>query len=224
MPTGRVIQWHFDRASRQWKRLQLLRHSATLGIVVISVALLLGIAIACGWLANIGFATACFVLLAAGAILALALLSLIVATFDPERDELARGIERAHPMLMDRLNTLVFLEGLKQTPRVRSYHRRIEAQARAALAEQVPTAPFSSARALVRFCVLAALVLITTWFYLQFRPLLALTIAGSRQDGEAQLAEVFEMPPAEPEPEAVEEPAPWGHVRITDPGRDLTVT
>jgi hypothetical protein len=34
MRTERIIQQHLDQASKQWKWLRFLRHSATLGIIV----------------------------------------------------------------------------------------------------------------------------------------------------------------------------------------------
>lgn len=54
MRTERIIQQHLDQASKQWKWLRFLRHSATLGIIVISVLLLLGVVVACGWLTSGG--------------------------------------------------------------------------------------------------------------------------------------------------------------------------
>ena len=222
-----IIQQHLDQASRQWRWLRFLRHSATLGIIVTSIVLLLGVVIVCGWLTSGGFVTGCLVFLVAAAILTLAFLALIVTTSRPERDELARAIERAHPALMDRLNTLVFLGRLKGTPGIRSYYRRIEGQTHSTLAGQVPTSRFSSARPVARLCALAALVMLTAWFYFQFRPLTTLTAASAQLHGdEEKLEETFEIPPPEPEPEPAspKETALWGEVRITDPGRDLTVT
>ncbi len=225
MRTVHVIQQHLDQASRQWKWLRFLRHSATLGIIVTSIALLLGVFITCGWLTSEGFVTACLVVLVAGAILTLTLLALIVTTSQPGQDELARAIERAHPTLMDRLNTLMFLGKLKQTPRIGSYYRRIAGQTHSTLTGQVPASRFSSARPIARLCALAALVIVTVWFYFQFKPLATFATASPQLHGtKANPEETFEIPPAEPEPESPKETAPWGEVRITEPGRDLTVT
>lgn len=225
MRTERIIQQHLDQASKQWKWLRFLRHSATLGIIVISVLLLLGVVVACGWLTSGGVVTVCLVLLVVGAVLALALLGLVVAVSEPEQDKLARAIERSHPTLMDRLNTLVFLDRLRETPSIRSYYRRIEGQVHSALAGRTLGSPFSSARAVARLCALAALIIVTVWFYLQFTPLAAFTATSTQlQGGKPQPEKPFEIPPAEPEPEPAKETTPWGEVRITKPGRDLTVT
>jgi hypothetical protein len=225
MRTERIIQQHLDQASKQWKWLRFLRHSATLGIIVTFVLLLLGVVVACGWLTSGGVVTVCLVLLVVGAVLALALLGLVVATSEPEQDKLARAIERAHPTLMDRLNTLVFLDRLRETPSVRSYYRRIEGQVHSAFAGRTLGSPFSSARAVARLCALAALIIVTLWFYLQFTPLAAFTATGTQlHGGKPQLEKPFEIPTAEPEPELAKETTPWGEVRIIKPGRDLTVT
>ncbi len=168
-----TIQQRMDEAAARWKWLRLLEYSAMLGIIVTGVVLLLGAVLACGRPANKSVAALCLVLFSVGAVLTLVLWSLIIATSRPEQGRLARAIERAHPILMDRLNTLVFLRRQKDTPCVRSFYRRVEAQASSALAGRSPGRLFSPTRAVIRFCVLVAMVLLTILFYLQFTPLAA---------------------------------------------------
>lgn len=214
-----VIERTLGRASSWWKRLRLLQHSATLGALACLGLLLLGGGRILGWW-GVGFAGVGCVLLALGTSLAWLLIALVVGVTAPERQRLARALERTHPLLRDRLNTLVYLEGERIGPAGRTLARRIDRQAGAVLRQEVPTRPFSAARPLAHLLAFLAVLVATMAFYRHFDPLRPPPAVPP-----APAAPAAEPPLAMPAPEDVVEPeAPWGEVRIIEPGRNLTVT
>jgi hypothetical protein len=213
-----TIQDRLDRAATRWRWLRFLQRTATLGIIVTALVLLLGLAIVCGLIKSKGTVTACLWLLVGGGLLASTVSALIVVACQFEQARLARAIERVYPALLDRLNTLVFLGGRKNMPHVESFYDRIEGQTRSVLGEGAVPSPFSPTHALAHICVLALLLIATVWFYIRLTPF-------DRLHGvDYPRAKLFEMPPTKPPAKALGEPAPWAEIRFAKPGRDLTVT
>jgi hypothetical protein len=140
----------------------------------------------------------------------------------PERGFLARSLERVYPSLLDRLNTLVWLQQ-RGTPAVPDeYRRRIEWQARGALAYE-PQSPVFPAQAVGwRWLAGFVLAVCALAFWARARPWTHLDRnAGVLPD----VTTTETAPPTAPGGEsAAEVKAAWGEVRITEPGRDLKVT
>jgi hypothetical protein len=161
------------------------------------------------------------ILLAAG--LAFVVLAAFAATASRPRFWLAHRLERVHPGLLDRLNTLVFLEPERYAATVRPFFRKIEDQASEVLAAEPFRSPYSRRPLLWRWLAAAALVATTVAFYARYDPL-----AHVRYPEEAAVEPPPDSPveeaAARPDADAVEAEEPWGEVRITEPGHDVRVT
>jgi hypothetical protein len=161
------------------------------------------------------------ILLAAG--LAFVLLAAFAATASRPRFWLAHRLERVHPGLLDRLNTLVFLEPERYAATVRPFFRRIEDQASEVLAAEPFRSPYSRRPLLWRWLAAAALVAATVAFYARYDPL-----AHVRYPEDAAVEPPPDSPveeaAARPDADAVEAEEAWGEVRITEPGHDVRVT
>jgi hypothetical protein len=217
------LESRLAQASRRWRWLRFWTHSGWLGTGVALLLLSAGVAAWRGWMRSplvAGLAVAALILGAGLAALVLVVLA-VVRRFP--RGLGARAIERVHPGLLDRLNTLVDLEPGREDPRVSSYFRRIEAQAReSVLFEHLPF-PFSRRPALRAWAACLAAAAVTAWFYARFTPWRGLAF----EDEVEAAAPAAEAPAAElkpPDADAAEVKRAWGEVRITEPGRDLKVT
>jgi len=188
---------------------------------------------ACGLVATEAAATAWSVLFAVGAALAWTAIAFDCAVVQDDRSMLAAQIEHAHAPLMDRLNTLVYLQQQGKRPR-HPYAAVIERQARSVIAQAPPgtlwVRPFSPAPILARLGVLAAAVVLTLLFYGLFRPWQHLKGAQGAPAQASQEEPPLEIPPPkEPLAEPREDRAPpegqsWGEIRITKPGGDVRAT
>lgn len=161
------------------------------------------------------------IVLAAG--LALVLLLVFAAAASRPRFWLAHRLERVHPGLLDRLNTLVFLEPERYAAAVRPFYRKIEDQASEVLAAEPFRSPYSRRPLLWKWVGAAALVAATVAFYARYDPLAHVRYPEEAADLPAADSPVEEAAPR-PDADAVEAEAAWGEVRITEPGRDVRVT
>lgn len=153
--------------------------------------------------------------LAAGAGLVVVLVAAAVAR--PSGPILADQVERAHPSLLDRLNTLAWLDaGRAESP----FRTRIEAQAEQTLIGEQLASPLPWRPVRRRWAISLLAVSAAVTFLVHLRPWSQLDWGSSSSA----------RPPAEPN---LKLPAPedtaevkkaWGEVRITEPGRDLKVT
>jgi hypothetical protein len=220
-----AIETAFEEASARWRLLRFLRRSARLAIVVASLVLLFGLGMTLGWFTSSTWMTVCFGLLTAGAIVAWAMIGLVTSFTEQNRKWLAAALERSHKPLMDRLNTLVFLDE-NRDPRSDAYVGPIERQAHDVLAGQPTPSPFSDDRVWPHFVVLACVVAATIVFYAIFQPwqrvLAASNPSGPSTPNEEPYLEI--PPPGEPPEAAPEEALPWGRIRISEPGCDLRAT
>ncbi|MHC4178873.1 MAG: coiled-coil domain-containing protein, partial [Planctomycetota bacterium] len=222
-----AVERYLDQASSQWRWLRFLQRSATLATVVTVLVLLLGVGMAFGWFTSLGWMVACFVLLVLAALFAWMLMGMGAAFAMADRPWLAASVERSHRPLLDRLNTLVFLERARGR-RLQAYADRIEQQAREVLTRQPPPPPFSPTRVVVHLGMFAGVLTATILFYVCFHPLEQVRAASNNAALLPQTQEPFlEIPPLEEParqlPEEDEE-APWGEIRISEPGHDLRAT
>jgi len=212
-----LIEGRLRQAEERWKLLKFVQRGATLGTAVLVVLLLLGFAQAFAGL------PAVFVALGLGAgvfagLLGGVLLTVMILTTRQDRAGLARAWERAHAPLLDRLNTLVYLESVGERPWTESYARRIAAQARGVLAKASVPVPFPAARPLAHLLVFLLALTATCAFYQGYQPWREPFVPPPPAAVTPEPA--MELPP----PLAVDEEAVWGEVRITAPGADLAVT
>src|SRR5438045_526971 len=123
-----IVETSLNRAEFRWKWLRFLQHTFTLGIVLCLFALGIGIALLSGWLASKTLVITIFALLAAVGFIAWAVIIISVVAGAPDRNWLAAALERVDSRLLDRLNTLLFLEGRRGDARVESFALRIAKQ------------------------------------------------------------------------------------------------
>ena len=132
-----TIEELLSRTSQRWRWLRFLRLSIVLATVAAGLVLLLGLGMACGLVATEAAATAWSVLFAVTAILAWMVIAFSCAVAEENRSLLAASIEHAHAPLMDRLNTLVYLQQQGKHP-PHPYAEPIERQARNVIAQAPP--------------------------------------------------------------------------------------
>lgn len=218
-----VVEMVLNRAEFRWKWLRILRHSFALGSVLCVLFLLAGVAMALGYLTKTGAAVSCFAGLGGLGLLAWLVVLVNAAVAAPDRHWLARLLERVDRRLLDRLNTLLFLEPQRRDPRARSFAERIARQTHDVVSEKPLPHPFTTRRVWTWFFLFSALLAGTVVFYRTVHPwqrMTALQTAMARQQAEAAKTPDLALPPAS----NVEQTLPWGEVRITDPGTDLKVT
>jgi hypothetical protein len=218
-----IVETSLNRAEFRWKWLRFLQHTFTLGIVLFFLALGFGVAILGGLVTSKALATAFFAGLLAGGFIAWAVIIISVVAGAPDRNWLASALERVDKRLLDRLNTLLFLERRRGDSRVESFAIRIAKQTQGVFAEKQAPAAFSSNRALSHLAVFIAVVAVTVFVYRQYTPWQKLELAQKTKTVSAKDADKpLEIAP--PATNSTEQNLPWGEVRITDPGSDLKVT
>jgi hypothetical protein len=214
------IEARLRRTAQRWSRLRFSERLAMLASGFGLGLLMLGIAVWRGMIRSpLAFGLVVAALVVAGG-LAFLIISISILITRLPRTWLASHLEAQHPALLDRLNTLVYLESREQAAASDAYFERIQAQAAAQLATERPGSPFTSRRALWSWAVALTLAVGTASFYLRTSPWQRLTSHADRSSigGGAELNLKL------PAPETTEQKSIWGEVRITEPGRDLKVT
>ena len=218
-----VVETSLNRAEFRWKWLRFLQHSFLLGGILCALVLLFGGAILFGWVTSKALATTFFALLGIAGFIAWAVIVISVLAGSPERSWLAAALERVNPRLLDRLNTLVFLEGRPKDSRTHSFAMRIARETQNVLAAKVAPAPFPATRALeymLGFVVALTATILVYQFYSPWNRLLAAEKAKAASAVQAEKPLELSLPTTN----NAEQSQTWGEVRITDPGGDLRVT
>jgi len=218
-----VVETTLNRAEFRWKWLRFLRHTFLLGIILCLLVLLFGGAIAFGWITSKALATTFFALLAVLGLIAWAVIVIGVAAGATDRSWLAAALERVDRRLLDRLNTLLFLEQHRRDAGAQSFALRIAKQTRGVLAKKTPPPPFPATPVLAHLLIFAGALTATILVYELNSPWERLVAANKASRVEPVRAEK----PLElglPATNSLEQDVTWGDVRITDPGADLKVT
>ncbi len=214
-----AIEASLNRSEFRWKGLRLLQHSFMLGSVLSALALAFGGVILLGWVTSRTAGIAFLGSVAVLGFIAWLVLLIRVAAGGPDRQSLGTALERANPRLMDRLNTLLFLERRRE-PYTQSFSWRIALQAQGMLDPKAPAPVFPEVRPWTHCLVFLVTLIATVLLYQIYSPWHRLHAAG-------QTVVPAAAPPA---PELalptnnVEQNVAWGEVRITDPGTDLKLT
>jgi hypothetical protein len=218
-----VVETSLNRAEFRWKWLKFLEYSFLLGSLLCLPVLVGGGAIVLGWITSKAVVTTGLALLAVVGFLAWAIMIISVMAGAPKPGWLAAAVERVDRRLLDRLNTLLFLERRPAEARAKSFALRIARQTQAVLVEKASPSPFPATRALRQLAVFAFLLAATLAFYQRYSPWGRLLAAE-----EAKATETIrpEKPSdlALPATNSFEQQQNWGEVRITEPGADLKVT
>lgn len=224
MNTGNsTVEANLDRVAARWRALRLLQHLAALGTLVTLGFLLLAVSVPAGWITRLTTAWVVVGSLALAALLGAFVLLIAVVVWPLRRGWRAEVIERSQPHLLDRVHTLVALEDQRREAEVKPFYERIARQAQRVLRLE-PTTPRLPVRpALLQIAGLLGMLALTLYLYGRIAPWqrLARLEAATPPPATAVPEPAFELPPPA---QVVEERRPWGEVRITDPGRDLTVT
>src|SRR5437868_5385439 len=120
-----LLDHKLNQTSRRWQWIRLAQYSAILAAAVSLVALLIGCLLVRGTIFETNTMIFLAVLLALVAVVAWVLILILVLAMTPQRDWLAARLEGAAPFLLDRVNTIVHLDKLPVSNRVRSYLERI---------------------------------------------------------------------------------------------------
>ena len=218
-----VVETSLNQAEFRWKWLRLLRHSFLLGVILCLLVLLFGGTIIFGWVTNKALATTFFALLGMAGFVAWAVILISVLAGAPERSWLAAALERTNPRLLDRLNTLLFLERRRRDSRAHSFALRIARQTTSVMGAKARPSPFPATRVLeymVGFIVALAITVLVYQFYAPWSRLLAAEKSKAAPAVQAEKPLELNLPATN----NVEQSQAWGEVRITDPGSDLRVT
>ena len=218
-----VVETSLNRAEFRWKWLRFLRHSFLLGSILCLLVLLFGGAVLCGWVTSRAVATAFYALLGSAGFIAWAAILIGVLAGGPERSWLAAALERVDRRLLDRLNTLLFLERRPREASTASFAKRIARQTQQVLAEKASPSPFPATGTLEYMLGFIAVLAATFLVYQLYSPwsrLLAAQQAKAKPPVQAEKPLDLSLPATN----NVEQSQAWGEVRITDPGADLRVT
>ena len=218
-----VVETSLNRAEFRWKWLKFLEHTFLLGIIACGLVLFLGAAIIFGGVTNKALATTFFALLGLAGFVAWAVIVISVLAGGPDRSWLAAALERVDRRLLDRLNTLLFLERRPREARTAAFARRIAQQAQKVLASKAAPSPFPANRAreyLLGFIVVLTATVLEYQLYSPWSRLLAVEKAKATPQAQAEKPQELTLPAAD----NAEQRQTWGEVRITDPGSDLRVT
>src|SRR5437660_5505027 len=218
-----IVETSLNRAEFRWKWLRFWQRSFALGTALGLFLLLFGSAILLGWVTSKVVGMAVLVALGIIGFITWLVLVIAVAAGSPDRNWLAAVLERVDSRLLDRLNTLLFLERRRGDARVESFALRIAKQTQAVLAEK-PSPPTFPATSPLGWLLAFLLVLTGTVLMYEFASpwerLLAAEKSKPLQAAQTEKNLELALPPTN----NVEQNLAWGEVRITDPGADLKVT
>ncbi len=218
-----VVETSLNRAEFRWKWLKFLQHSFVLGGILCLLILLFGGAMLLGWVTSKSLASTFFALLGVVGFIAWAVIIISVMAGTPERGWLAAAVERVDRRLLDRLNTLLFLERRRGDARAQSFARRIARQTQAVIATRSSPSPFPATRTLRYMAAFIVMLTVTVAMYQAYSPWARLLAAEAAKKVEPVRPET-PLDLALPATNNVEQQQAWGEVRITDPGADLRVT
>ncbi|HEX3799348.1 MAG TPA: hypothetical protein VH413_11675 [Verrucomicrobiae bacterium] len=218
-----IIEERLQRTAGLLRMRRVLQHTATAGCVASVVVLILGIAMVRGWMENVAVVSALLVALGFGGFLAWLIVMASIMTKSIPRKSLAASLEGGDSRLLDRLNTLVFLEKNRRADVARWFFTRIARQTGGVLEHKSAPAGISFARPFIHLCIFIFLFVSTCFFYAHFHPWARLAAADADRRARNTIAQKNPTV-ALPTNNVTEENKAWGEVRITDPARDLKVT
>jgi hypothetical protein len=217
-----VVETSLNRAEFRWKWLRFVQHSAVLGSFLCLLVLFFGGAIECGWVTSKPLALAVLSILGGLGFVAWMVVLISIMAGSPDRNWLAAALERVDRRLLDRLNTLLFLEQRRTELRTESFARRIARQTQLLVAEKPVPSPFPARRPTAHFVAFLLILVVTVAFYSLYSPWSHLVPPQQVRSLPATPEKALELTP--PPTNSLEQNLAWGEVRITEPGADLRVT
>jgi len=218
-----LIQQKIDAVDRRWRWVRFWEFFFAAGAVFVLAWIGLELCAWRGILTTPWLFITFLGLYGIAALLAFMAIAVIVTASEPRRVWLAGRLESGCPGLLDRLNTLVYLEKLRR-PYPFALRKQIEMQAAQVFEKEPVAARISLERAWRLFGLFA--VLLTTAilfnhykhpFALLLHPLSPAAANASKNDTP------FELVPGDVN-ETTKPQKPWGEVRIVTPGHDVKLT
>jgi hypothetical protein len=218
-----LIQQKIDAVDRHWRWVKFWEYFFATGAVFVLVWIALEL---CAWR---GILTTPWVfitfigLYGIATLLAFMGIAVYVTASEPRRAWLAGRLESGCPGLLDRLNTLVYLEKLRR-PYPFALRKQIEAQAAKVFEKETVAAKISSAKAWRLFGLFAALLAGAIAFNHYQHPFARLLHpAQAPAPNSAKNDAPFELVPGDVN-ETTKPQKPWGEVRIVSPGHDVKLS
>ena len=217
-----LIQQKLDAIDRRWRWVKFWEYffAAASAFVVVWVVMEI-----CAW-RQILTATWLFItfvgLYGIAALLAFMGIAVVVTASESRRVWLADRLERGCPGLLDRLNTIVYLERLRR-PYPFALRRRIEAQASQIFEKQPVATKISATRAWWGCGLFAVLLTGAILFNHYLHPFALLLNPPAAPAAAAKNDAPFELVPGDVN-ETAKPQKPWGEVRIVNPGHDVKLT
>jgi hypothetical protein len=213
-----LIENRLEAVQRKWKWLELGRRIGSAGAGFSLVWFLVQLT---AWFGILTSRRTYDILLGLMVITGVAALVIIYErTGRKKRAWLANALEKSCPPLLDRVNTLVYLDEKPQHARSLHLRTRIEEQATNVIEAEKNAEPFSPARTLIHLAVFAVLLAGVLFFQKRYDPFRDLMAQAPIV---APTGKPFELAPqttvTETEPKKT-----WGEVRIVDPGHDVKLT
>ena len=214
-----IISAQFRAVQRHWTRLKFFEYAGIAGSVVCVAFFAMEVCAASHVLTDPPLFIFLLSLLGIVALLSLPFILIFISITAPERTWLAKQLEKSCPGLLDRVNTLVFLDKQKRQP----FKLRIERQAAQIIEINKVRSPLSRTPALISLGIFAALFLVNIAYERYYHPFALLLNPPPKPSTLASHGDnPLEM--AAPKPTPTPTPLSWGEVRIVEPGRDLKLT
>jgi len=218
-----LIQQKIDAVDRHWRGVKFWEYFFTAGSGFVLVWLALEL---CAWR---GVLTTPWIfitfigLYGIGALLAFMGIAVYVTASEPRRAWLVERLEHGCPGLLDRLNTLVYLERLRR-PYPFALRKQIELQAAKVFEREKIATKISSERAWQLFGLFAVLLIGAIAFNHYQHPFARLLHpAQAPAANTAKNDAPFELVPGDVN-ETTKPQKPWGEVRIVTPGHDVKLS
>src|ERR1051325_446956 len=116
-----IVETTLNRVEFRWKWLRFLQHTFTLLAIISLLFLGVQIAILRGWVTSKPSVLGFLAFVAAAGFITWAIIAIAVVAGTPDRKWLASALEKVDPRLLDRLNTLLFLEHRPTDARAESF-------------------------------------------------------------------------------------------------------
>jgi hypothetical protein len=218
-----IVESSLNRAESRWKWLRFWQRTFALATILCLALVLLSSAILLGWLTSKVAALSLLIAICILGGITWLVLAIVVAASSADRNWLAAALERVDNRLLDRLNTLLFLERHRSDASAESFAMRIAKQTQTVLAGN-PSPPAFPATSPLNWLLAFLVVLIGTVLLFELGSPWQRLLAAQKRNPLSPVEVDKNLELAMPPTNNVEQNLAWGEVRITDPGSDLKVT
>jgi hypothetical protein len=219
--TSRIIEDNMRFVRLRLKWLIFGRRVGTCGGALCFIWLLVQLAAIKGVFTQLWLLNTLIALMAVAVMLCFTVACAISFGAAEKRSRIGSALELSRPALMDRVNTLIYLEDNPRKIRSLRLRGKIEEQAETVILAQKPTFPFSPNQTLTHLGIFVLLLVATILVQQRCHPFKG--VHGEDANVAAKPSTPFELAPQKDVTEAAPKKS-WGGVRIVDPGRDVRLT